>query len=104
MRFRAFLVWLVVLVGIVGIALAAGAGDALHGAIEARRLEAQAQRDAAQAQLLAERNERLVLRPLATAATVDTGMSVVYAIADRVLLLAVIAYLVWRERHGTQER
>jgi hypothetical protein len=105
MNINKFLLYCIGLLALIGLALSLGLGDMLYDAVQAQRLEAQARRDQAQAELLAQRNERLTLLPLATATLTDTGLSVVYALADRALLaLVLVLWVLDRRRYAQATR
>jgi hypothetical protein len=61
--------------------------------IEARILEAQAKQAQARSELLEAQNERFETLPLVLASVTDSLLSVAYAFGDRLILVAVIVYL-----------
>lgn len=97
MRLKRFVVFLIGMLIIIVIILNFGFGDLIYKAVGARYLEAQAENKVAQKELLDEQNERLQILPLAWASFIDANMTFLYAIADRVLLIAVIIYLLWEK-------
>jgi hypothetical protein len=68
-------------------------GDSLGRMIDARMMEAQAKQAQAQSELLEARNERFETLPLVLASVTDSLLSVAYAFGDRLILVAVIVYL-----------
>jgi energy-converting hydrogenase Eha subunit H len=74
-----------------------GITELVSNSVETRRLEAQAEADQERARLVDAQNERLRTLPLVLASSADTGLSVIYAMFDR-LALVVLGLLYLRER------
>jgi hypothetical protein len=104
MRLKRFFVFIIGMIIILGIALNFGLGDLIYKAVNTKYLEVQAENKLAQQQLMEEQNERLQILPLAWASFIDANMNFLYAIADRVLLVGIIIYLLWDKQNDKKTK